>query len=146
MSLDDPTDVEGVLPVQNTPEPVRKDARSNAATGASAAGVRAFSTTFEHRSRLSSGPEWITWYASDVQTRLSIVWLSTNAGICKVNQPTRAVWQILMAHYDVRLVGTRREDSWLAFHSRSSSPPTPSQCRCRCSALYLISPDTGSDA
>src|ERR1700722_4556428 len=42
MALDDPTDIGGVLPVQITPEPVRKDPRSNAATGASAAGVRAF--------------------------------------------------------------------------------------------------------
>src|SRR4051812_37222449 len=42
MSLDDPTDIGGVLPIQITPEPHRKDPRSNAATGASAAGVRAF--------------------------------------------------------------------------------------------------------
>jgi hypothetical protein len=42
MSLDDPTDIGGVLPVQITPEPLRKDPRNNAATGASAAGVRAF--------------------------------------------------------------------------------------------------------
>jgi hypothetical protein len=43
MSLDDPTDIEGVLPVEITPGPLRKDTtRSNAATGASAAGVRAF--------------------------------------------------------------------------------------------------------
>lgn len=42
MSLGDPTDIEGVLPIQLTPEPVRKEGRSNAATGASAASVRAF--------------------------------------------------------------------------------------------------------
>jgi hypothetical protein len=42
MSLDDPTDIGGVLPIQITPEARRKDPRSNAATGASAAGVRAF--------------------------------------------------------------------------------------------------------
>lgn len=42
MSLDDPTDIEGILPIQITPEPLRKDPRGNAATGASAASVRAF--------------------------------------------------------------------------------------------------------
>jgi len=42
MSLDDPTDIGGVLPIQIAPEPHRKDPRSNAATGASAASVRAF--------------------------------------------------------------------------------------------------------
>jgi hypothetical protein len=47
MSLDDgrdPTDFEGVLPVipPGSPAPVFKDSTSNAATGASAAGVRAF--------------------------------------------------------------------------------------------------------
>ena|SRR2546421_9485466 len=42
MSLDDPTDIGGVLPIHITPEARRKDPRSNAATGASAAGVRAF--------------------------------------------------------------------------------------------------------
>ena len=44
MSLDDdPTDFEGILPVipEGTALP-RKDTRSNAATGATAAGVRAF--------------------------------------------------------------------------------------------------------
>ena len=41
---DDPTDFDGVLPVviPGTSAPVRKDSKSNAATGASAAGVRAF--------------------------------------------------------------------------------------------------------
>src|SRR3954468_19230119 len=42
MSLDDPPDIEGVLPVHNPTQPVRKDPRTNAATGTSAAGVRAF--------------------------------------------------------------------------------------------------------
>ena len=42
MSLDDPTDIEGILPIVLAPDPPRKDTRSNAATGASAAGVRAF--------------------------------------------------------------------------------------------------------
>ena len=42
MSLDDPTDIEGVLPVQITPEPLQRESHSNAATGASAAGARAF--------------------------------------------------------------------------------------------------------
>ncbi len=42
MSLDDPTQLEGVLPVLPPDTTVRKDSRSNAATGASAAGVRAF--------------------------------------------------------------------------------------------------------
>lgn len=47
MSLDDPTDFDGslgILPVvpPDTSPPILKDPRTNAATGASAAGVRAF--------------------------------------------------------------------------------------------------------
>src|SRR4051812_7463103 len=43
MSFDDPTDFEGILPNPGPGEPTaRKKPRNNAATGASAAGVRAF--------------------------------------------------------------------------------------------------------
>ena len=43
MSLDDPTDFEGVVLIHSPgTAPARKDPRNSAATGATAAGVRAF--------------------------------------------------------------------------------------------------------
>jgi hypothetical protein len=119
MSLDDPTDIEGVLPVEITPGPLRKDTtRSNAATGASAAGVRAFTAqavAFYFRAPVKAffrtRVDYLVRMRALVYEDYHLLEMQAYA------KPTSPIWQVLMAYYDSRSVSTCGENIWLALHS-----------------------------
>lgn len=93
MSLDrsDPTDFEGILPVIPPGEPrPRKDGRTSAATGASAAGVRAFTAqavAFYFRTPVKAFFRTRVDYLVQHFMSLSCHSLTVYAGLCAVSKP-----------------------------------------------------------
>lgn len=131
MSLDDdPSDFDGVLPVIPIDSPpIYKDGTSNAATGASAAGARAFAAqavAFYFRAPVKAFFRTRVDYLVHIpcaaiivkieRENISLTPTTSYPGVRQIYTPTYTERRLFLATHDARSSGSRDPQLWLAFH------------------------------
>ncbi len=140
MSLDDdPSDFDGVLPVIPIDSPpVYKDRTSNAATGASAAGARAFAAqtiAFYFRAPVKAFFRTRVDYLvrrpprGGAEEFVSDRYASI-LGIRQINIAGHTNRPLLLAEHDAGPAGPCNPQLWLALHTGTTPPSACCKCHC----------------
>jgi len=152
---DDPTDFDGslgILPVipDGSSSPLFNDPRTNAATGASAAGVRAFTAqavAFYFRAPVKA------FFRTRVDYLVGRTGLEQElarevtcfAGVREIHrQPGCPERRLYLAHNYSGFTRQCGWKLWLAFHPRTTAPSASSKYCCRGGSIYFVPSDSGS--